>query len=176
MTMLSSVLNIEARANMDPILVITKLNDELLVRITNSMFATVFYGVLDIYQNSIEMVSAGHHEMLIYREMEGRVESICPKGVAIGLLKGKTLETRLNKERASIEAGDKLLLFTDGVSDARAGNGQRFGIERVIQSLKNNGKKGCSQILDKLLLDVENFTGGQEQSDDIAILSIGRTI
>jgi serine phosphatase RsbU (regulator of sigma subunit) len=176
MTMLSSILNIEAKANMDPILVITKLNDELLTRITNSIFATVFYGVLDIYQNSIEMVSAGHHEMLIYREKEGMVESICPKGVAIGFLTGKILETSLNKEKALIEAGDKLLLFTDGVSDARAGDGQRFGIERVIQSLKNNGKKGCSDILDRLLSDVENFTGGQEQSDDIAILSIGRKI
>jgi len=176
MTMLSSVLNIEARANMDPVMVLTKLNDELLMRITDSMFATVFYGVLDINKNLLEMVSAGHHEMLIYRKGQCMVESVCPKGVALGFLKGKALENRLEKKTVLIEAGDKLLLFTDGVNDAKAGTGERFGIERVMQSLKNNGGKECTYILDKLLFDVENFTGGQEQSDDIAILSVGRKI
>jgi serine phosphatase RsbU (regulator of sigma subunit) len=175
MTMLSSALNIEARANSDPAAVIKKLNSGLLTQITGSMFATVFYGVLDIFNNSFEMVSAGHHEMLIFREGEAVVDAFCPKGAAIGLMQEKVFETRLEKRKTTIKAGDRLLLFTDGISEARAGTGERYGMERITQSLKNNGKERCGRILDGLLLDVEKFTEGQEQSDDIAILSIGRT-
>jgi serine phosphatase RsbU (regulator of sigma subunit) len=174
MTMLSGVLNIEARANQDPVQAITKLNDVLLARVTGSMFATVFYAVLDTGNNSLEMVSAGHHEILVYRERQGKVETYCPKGAAIGVLKGKEFEARIQKTVLSIEKGDKLLLFTDGISEARAAGGGRFGMERTAQSLEKNGSKTCRAVLDGLLGDVEVFTGGQEQSDDIAVLSIGR--
>ncbi len=175
MTMLSGILNIEARANPDPVQAIIKLNNVLLAKVTGSMFATVFYAVLDINNNSIEMVSAGHHEILVYRERPGVVETYCPKGAGIGVLKGKEFEARIQKTAVSIEKGDKLLLFTDGISEARAGTGERFGIERTVKSLQDTGKKSCGAILETLLYGVENFTGGQEQSDDIAVLSIGRT-
>ncbi|HDQ26530.1 MAG TPA: HAMP domain-containing protein [bacterium] len=176
MTMLSSVLNIEARAAADPVSVISRLNSGLQARISGSMFATVFYGVLDVSKNLIEMVSAGHHEMLIYRKKEAAVEAVCPKGAAIGILQGGDFETRLEKKAVSIKAGDKLLLFTDGISEARAKTGGRYGMERVEQSLRNYGKQRCSPMLDGLLSEVHQFTGGQEQSDDIAVLAIGRTV
>ncbi len=175
MTMLSGILNIEARANADPVRVMIKLNDTLLTKVSENMFATVFYAVLDIDANSVEMVSAGHHEAMVYSAATAAVENYCPRGAAIGVLKGRAFEERLEKKTAVIGAGDRLLLFTDGISDAKAGNGQRFGMERVRAALQNNGKKTCAQITEKLVSEVEAFTGGQEQSDDIAVLSIGRT-
>lgn len=175
MTMLSSVLNLEAAANFDPAVAISRLNTGLQSRITGSMFATVFYGVLDIPGNRFEMVSAGHHEMLIYRETEGMVEAVCPKGAAIGILEGADFESRLEKKTVSLKKGDKLLLFTDGISEAKGGAGGRYGMDRVARSLSGRGKLRCGPLLDALLSDVHEFTGGQEQSDDIAVLTIGRT-
>ncbi|MCE5300701.1 MAG: serine/threonine-protein phosphatase, partial [Spirochaetia bacterium] len=174
MTMLSGILNTEARTNPDPLTVLTKLNEGLLAKVGGGMFATVFYAVLDIGTGSVEMVSAGHHETLVYRGGAGSVESYCPKGAAIGVLKGGEFEARLEKITIKAEKGDKLLLFTDGISEARAAAGKRFGMERTAQSLQKNGNRTCREILDGLLNDVEAFTGGQEQSDDIAVLSIGR--
>jgi sigma-B regulation protein RsbU (phosphoserine phosphatase) len=120
------------------------------------------------------MVSAGHHEILVYRGRAAAVESYCPKGAAIGILKGREFGARLEKISIKAETGDKLLLFTDGISEARSAGGGRFGMERTAQSLQKNGSKTCRAVLDGLLGDVEVFTGGQEQSDDIAVLSIGR--
>lgn len=174
MTMLSGILNMEARANPDPLTVLTKLNDGLLAKVGGGMFATVFYAVLDTAASSIEMVSAGHHETLVYRAGAGSVESYCPKGAAIGVLKGGEFEARLEKIKVLAEKGDKFLFFTDGISEARAAKGGRFGMDRAVQSLQKNGSRTCREILDSLLGDVEAFTGGQEQSDDIAVLSIGR--
>jgi sigma-B regulation protein RsbU (phosphoserine phosphatase) len=176
MTMLSGILNMEARANPDPVTVITRLNDGLLKKVGGGMFATVYYAVLDTESNSVEMVSAGHHETLVYRAASAKVESYCPKGAAIGILNGKEFGTRLEKMTAKVVPGDKLLLFTDGISEARAANGGRFGMERTEQSLQKNGGKTCRAVLDGVLGDVEAFTGGQEQSDDIAVLSIGRNV
>jgi serine phosphatase RsbU (regulator of sigma subunit) len=176
MTMLSGILNMEARANPDPVTVLTKLNDGLLAKVGGGMFATVFYAVLDTGIGSVEMVSAGHHETLVYRSRAAAVESYCPKGAAIGILKGSEFEARLEIITVKAEPGDKFLFFTDGISEARAAGGKRFGMERTMQSLQKNGSKTCKIVQDGLISDVEKFTGGQEQSDDIAVLSIGRTI
>jgi len=174
MTMLSGTLNMEARVNPDPVTVLTKLNDGLLAKVAGGIFATIFYAVLDTGTGSVEMVSAGHHEILVYRGRAAAVESYCPKGAAIGILKGREFGARLEKISIKAETGDKLLLFTDGISEARSAGGGRFGMERTAQSLQKNGSKTCRAVLDGLLGDVEVFTGGQEQSDDIAVLSIGR--
>jgi sigma-B regulation protein RsbU (phosphoserine phosphatase) len=174
MTMLSGILNMEAAANPDPVTVLTKLNEGLLAKVGGGMFATVFYAVLDTAGNSLEMVSAGHHEIFVYRGAAPRVESYCPKGAAIGILRGGEFGARLEKITLKVETGDKLLLFTDGISEARADGGGRFGMERAAQSLQKNGGRPCRTIVDGLVGDVEIFTGGQEQSDDIAVLSIGR--
>ena len=176
MTMLSGILNMEARANQDPVMVLTKLNEGLLAKVGGGMFATVFYAVLDTVNNTVELVSAGHHEILVYRAAAAKVESYCPKGAAIGILNGKEFGTRLEKITLKTEPGDKLLLFTDGISEARADGGGRFGMERSEQALQKNGSRTCRVVLDGLLGDVEKFTGGQEQSDDIAVLSIGRSV
>lgn len=176
MTMLSGILNMEARANPDPVTVLTKLNDGLLAKVGGGMFATVFYAVLDTKTDSIEMVSAGHHETLVYRGSAGKVESYCPKGAAIGILSGREFGARLEKITVKTEAGDKFLFFTDGISEARAADGKRFGMERTQQSLQKNGSKTSRMVQDGLISDVEKFTGGQEQSDDIAVLSIGRIV
>ncbi len=174
MTMLSGILNMEARANQDPVTVLTKLNEGLLAKVGGGMFATIFYAVLDTVSNTIEMVSAGHHEILVYRQAAAKVESYCPKGAAIGILNGKEFGSRLEKITLKAEPGDKFLLFTDGISEARADGGGRFGMDRAAQSLQKNGGLACKAVLDGLLGEVEKFTGGQEQSDDIAVLSIGR--
>ncbi len=175
MTMLSSVLNLEAAANTDPAGVIARLNSGLQNRITGSMFATVFYGVLDISGNSFEMVSAGHHEMLVYRQAGPVVEAVSPKGAAIGILNSADFKARLEKKTVLLNPGDKLLLFTDGISEARGSAGGRYGMQSVEKSLRGFGGQRCAPMLDGLLSEVQKFTGGEEQSDDIAVLTIGRT-
>jgi serine phosphatase RsbU (regulator of sigma subunit) len=174
MTMLSGILNMESAANPDPVTVLSKLNDGLLTKVGGGMFATVFYAVIDTGGGSVVMVSAGHHEILVYRGKTASVESYSPKGAAIGVLKSIEFGARMEKISLQVETGDKLLLFTDGISEAKAAKGGRFGMERAVQSLQKNGGKTCRAVVDGLLGDVEEFTGGQEQSDDIAVLSIGR--
>jgi sigma-B regulation protein RsbU (phosphoserine phosphatase) len=175
MTMLSGILNMEAPANPDPVTVMTKLNDGLLTKVGGGMFATVFYAVLDTGAGSVEMVSAGHHEIFVYRgSASAEVESYSPKGAAIGVLESMEFGKRMEKISLKVAPGDKLLLFTDGISEARADKGGRFGMERAVKSLQKNGGRSCRLVVEGLLSDVEGFTGGQEQSDDIAVLSIGR--
>jgi len=175
MTMLRGVLNTEAVLNSDPVRVLINLNNGLLGRVEGNIFATIFYAVLDTAGGLVEMASAGHHEILVYKSGAGAVESYCPKGAAIGILKGNNFEARLEKITVKIETGDRLLLFTDGISEAKSKSGGRFGMERAVKSLQKNGGRACREIIDGLLYDVDVFTDKEEQSDDIAVLSVGRT-
>jgi len=175
MTMLRGILNIEAMLNPDPVKTLISLNNGLLGRVKGNIFATIFYAVLDTKAHTIEMASAGHHETLFYSNARGAVECYCPKGAAIGILKGAQFEARLEKITVTAQKGDRLLLFTDGISEARAASGARYGMERAQKELLKNRSMASAEILNALIRDVEIFTGGSEQSDDIAVLAIGRT-
>ena len=76
-------------------------------------------------------------------EMTSAVESYSPKGAAIGVLNSVEFGARMEKISLKVESGDRLLLFTDGISEARADKGGRFGMEKAVQSLQKNGGKTC---------------------------------
>jgi len=175
MTMISGIINIEARRENRPENVMIRLNDEMVTRITGGIFATVFYAVLDINADKLDMVSAGHHEIFIVRKKKGRVDTVCPKGAAAGLLDTGILRDRLECLSAEMNKEDKLVIFTDGITDAKAPSGERFGAERVEAFLNRHAQYAGETISKKLIFEIENFTYGQEQADDIALLIIEKT-
>ncbi len=174
MTMLRGIINIEARTTQDPVKTLINLNNGMLGSVEGNIFATIFYAVLDSAENTLEMVSAGHHETLFYRSSAAKVETYCPKGAAIGVLKGRDFENRIGKIKTAVNPGDRILLFTDGISEARSPEGKRLGIQKVMDSLQKYGTKTGREIVDGIIGEVEKFTMGEEQSDDIAVLLIAK--
>lgn len=172
MTMLSGIINIEAREHEDIKKVIMELNNELLLRLTNGMFVTLFFGLLDIQKNILEMISAGYHEIFVYRKSRKQIETFFLKSAAIGFLDSNILQGRLEKKNLTLESGDKILLFTDGVTDAKTATGERFGIKRLEEIFLKNCFKSTDVIIEEIKFGIENFSYKQEQNDDIAIMVI----
>ena len=76
------------------------------------------------------------------------------------------------EQQITIPTGGALLVYTDGITQAEASNGELYGIERLRGQLRNTSKEGCEQILRKLRASVQNFTQGNEQDDDVAAMAI----
>jgi serine phosphatase RsbU (regulator of sigma subunit) len=155
-----------AREHASPARVLEQLNDALFDEPDLTDFVTLIYGVLDESNNTLTYASAGH-EPPILRRADGKFETLPPTGVVLGVVRDNTYRDN----RVVFRAGDGLLLYTDGLSDARTKDGMFLngaGIEQFLTRLS-----GCppETMADTL---VESVWGnwGSRLNDDTAVMWI----
>lgn len=148
--------------------VLAHVNDVLCRDIPPKMFVTCLYAVLDPISGSLQLANAGHN--LPYKLMQGKAEQLRARGFPLGLFP----EASYEQSEATIEPGAGLLLYTDGLSEAHDGTSQMFGTGRVGRTAAED-ILGCSALIERLLAELESFTGPHwEQEDDITLLSLRR--
>jgi len=154
--------------------VITRMND-LLVRSTDPhMFATFFYGVLDRNRSTFTSTNAGHNPPLLFR-FDGEHEKLGANGMIIGFLP----QQKYTQQTTTIEQGDVLVLYTDGITEAvrdtkDRSEDKRFGEERLIKVVKKNQEKSARDIQSEILKVISDFSAGAPQNDDITLVVIKR--
>jgi phosphoserine phosphatase RsbU/P len=132
------------------------------------MFATVFLGVLDPSDGLLLYVNGGH-EFPIVVNPTGIKERLEPTGPLVGIIPGAQFEI----QSVSIEPGDTLVAFTDGVTEAQNSAGEFFGRERLYALLAQPAST-ATELLDAIQSSVREFMGEADPSDDIALLAVRR--
>ena len=135
-------------------------------------FVTVFYGILDPAMGKLRYCNAGHCPVYLFRAGgPQRVEALAPTGAALGLLDGMSW----TEKSIQLAAGDVLVLYTDGITEARNEREDLFGNERLLASVRaclvtaNRPELSARQVQDAILGDLLQFAGNAPQSDDIAL-------
>ena len=133
-----------------------------------NMFVTAWVGVVDLASGAVEYVSAGHDSPLLKRAdgSVGFLEEVA--GPSLGMIAGAEYRTRT----LALAAGDGLVLYTDGVPEARNAAHGFYGGERLAATLRGLlGAKDARAVIDGIVADVDAFAGGAEQADDITLLA-----
>ncbi len=151
---------------------IAALNDQLCTENDQMMFVTVFYAVLQLSSGQLTYVNAGHNPPLLLRE--GRVEFF-PKGRNMGLavMDGQ----QYHEGTLQLDAGDGLLLYTDGVTEANDAQGMLFGdaqlLEAVAAFITRPDRRGhARQLTQHVVAQVRQFEAGTAQADDITVVAL----
>ena len=92
-------------------------------------------------------------------------------GLGSGIPLGVKADFEFNQETIQLEEGDSLILITDGVIEAKNKDGDAYGDERLFEVLTQH-RNNAQEIVDSLLADVQNFSEGTVQHDDLTILVI----
>jgi serine phosphatase RsbU (regulator of sigma subunit) len=159
-------------ADLDPaqeLLRAVRLTNDYIARThgRSNMFATLFFGVLEPSTGSLLYVNGGHEAPVVFGP--GGVKArLSPTGPAVGMLPDMAFAVG----RARLEAGDGLLAFTDGVTDARGASGL-YGEERLLALLRQDASP-ASGLLDAIEAAVLAHADGREQADDITLLAVAR--
>jgi len=148
--------------------------DEIISRVNVSMtrdtldneFATVFYGVLDPEIGRMTYCNAGHDPPLLLRNNE--VIRLDSGGTVIGI----SAQSQYEKGVLDFHANDLLLIYTDGLPDAMNFDGERYGRERVIQSMREAADFGAHHAAGHVLWQMKRFVGLQQQTDDCTFVVI----
>lgn len=148
-----------ATADAPPSAVCAKLNAFLCSNLAPGKFITLFYGVLDAERRTLTYESAGHCPALLLKE-SGHVEALHGEGAVLGVLPDWSYRDLV----ASLAAGDRLLLYTDGVTEAENLAGEEFGEDRLVQAARlSDGSAENTQR--KIMEEVSRFCGANFADD-----------
>jgi sigma-B regulation protein RsbU (phosphoserine phosphatase) len=134
----------------------------------SSMFITVFYGVLDPQKMQLSYVNAGHNPPLLVRGDPPMVRILEGKGIALGVVP----DVNIPLASISVEHGDLIVMYTDGVTEAFNEQDEYFGEERLVDSVCRNRSLPVQEIITGLLEEIRQFCGTAPQSDDITLVVI----
>ncbi len=145
---------------------IEKSNDLICADSKTGMFVTLFYAILDETNRRLKYVNAGHNPPLLLRQPSGKTVLLKADGIALGVLNGIKLE----EAEITLETGDLLVLYTDGVTEAINDKEELFGQERMLRIIEENRCLPAKEIVRKIEDAVTAFSGGQPQFDDITLM------
>ena len=175
MAICRSVLRAEAARNPSPADVLRKVNRQLYPDIKEDMFISMAYLILDHQRDGVTLARAGHDAPLLYKGHSQTVTPVKSPGMVVGIDSGNVFDRLTVDFAVPLERDDCLILYTDGVTEALNTDGDEFGLDRMIQSVRASATDGAQTIVKRIIEDVRNFTGSVPQNDDITLIAIRKT-
>jgi phosphoserine phosphatase RsbU/P len=170
-----SAVEAHALGKLSPTEALVAVNRQVYDDIREDMFVTMSYFIVHQGQPHVTLCRAGHTPPLLWRAATGEIEVIQAKGISVGFDRGPLFERRTSDHAFTMEPGDCLLLYTDGVNEATRDEDEEFGEERISTVLKTAGPLGAKAVVQQMLDAVKQFMGEGPSSDDITILVLQKT-
>jgi len=146
--------------------VLDRVNHSLTAETEPSEFVTLFYGVLDSTAHRLTYSNAGHEPPILVRG--GQVTRLRTGGPLLGV----SLQAKYAYDGVELQPGDALLIYSDGACDAANYQGERFGRERLLESILRHAGYGAKRIVEEIQWDIRRFTGLAPAADDMTILAV----
>jgi serine phosphatase RsbU (regulator of sigma subunit) len=163
-----SLLRTEARRERSPATVLNCVHDLLRELAGPGMFVTLFYGVLDPETRTLAYARAGHDYP--YLSHGGRLERLQAFGTPLGLLEAPLF--RLEEAQVALSPGDRLVLYTDGITDVFDADGRPFGRDRLEGLLRTCCALPVQELTDSIFAAISHYCGEEEPFDDRTILMV----
>src|SRR5665213_1014710 len=144
--------------------ILSRINSFMAERAEHGKYATVFFASVDA-RGRLVYANAGHCAPLLARR-GSKIESLATNAMPVGLVPGASFSV----EERQLATGDRLVLYTDGVTEAQNTSGEFFGRGRLKDAVTAAGELDCIGMHDAVQQALKDFTGGAEQSDDITLV------
>ncbi|MDQ3280653.1 MAG: PP2C family protein-serine/threonine phosphatase [Acidobacteriota bacterium] len=168
MAMAKSALLVQVDYEHSPRAVLDVLNDVVMKTAPKRTMMTFFFGVLDAASQTLRFSSAGHLDPYVYRAATGKLEALSSWGFPLGVRRREPFR----EHHVAFAAGDRLVLYSDGLIEAVDDDGNPFGFERFEQTIVANGRHGADEIKKALLGAVRKFTRNRPPEDDQTLVVV----
>jgi len=146
-----------------------KLNRHIVESSMANKFITMMIAQLDPATGRLDYLNAGHNPGLLLRR-DGTVEELGSSGVPLGLLPFARFEPRVK----TLEPGDFLCFYSDGITECEAHDDEEFGMERLTRLLQENRHHHLQEVLDEIQRATDAFSQGLPQHDDQTVVLLRR--
>lgn len=166
MMMLRSILQLVTNTTRDAGTILDWVNKGITGKIDMDHYATISYVSYNSSDRSIDYASAGHQPMLLWRELKGEMETVRQNSDPIGIERSSVYEN----EKLTVDVGDIIILFTDGLIEALNHEGRQFGIENLSRIISENHASSAKEIATEVKHNLQAFLGSASLHDDQTLL------
>lgn len=168
--MMAANIVIDNRTSMGgtPAKILEFVNDNICEHNSTEMFITVWLGILEISTGRLTCCNAGHEDPAVYRK-GGTFELVKHKH---NLVLGAMPDIAYTDHEIRLGKGDKLFIYTDGVTEATNPDYKLFGIDRTLEALNRYREGSPQEILEGVDVSIKEFVGDGKQFDDLTMLCI----
>ena len=168
MAVTKTLLKVVAEGRLDPGEILSKVNNDLAEDNESCMFVTLFLAVIDITSGEVRYANAGHNPPLLLPQ--GRSAQWIPpqNELVAGIMEDTVYTTRA----MTMQTGDTIFIYTDGVTEAMDREQTLYNEERLAEVMNLCQGKSAEEIIRTVDVSLKKFTGGAEQSDDITMLAM----
>jgi serine phosphatase RsbU (regulator of sigma subunit)/GNAT superfamily N-acetyltransferase len=145
------------------------LNAQLTEFTRKKDFVTAFYGILDLQNHSFVYTNCGHNPPLLFRA-NGKFEMLDKGGPSLCIVDSPGFR----HEKILLDAGDRLVLYTDGVTEIFNNNSEEFGLERLRGVIVSAPDLRASALLEKIVRETKNFSQSEYYRDDYTLVIVNR--
>ena len=135
-----------------------------------SAFFTAFYILVD-QNNNLCYVSGGHPPALLFKQATNEVIELNTEGFVLGMM--REMYDVYNCCTDRLEANDKIILYTDGITEAKNGSNKLFSLEILKDTIAKNGTKNSKELLKEIVMALNDFMGDKKLQDDATIFVVG---
>jgi serine phosphatase RsbU (regulator of sigma subunit) len=166
-SMVLGALSMEFHSGTRPQEVLTRVNRLLCEKSLPDQFVTLFL-FLQNPQGTGQFIGAGHNPAYLFRSATGKIEELFSDAFFLGVFDSAIYESRTFR----LDRGDILVVISDGLTDAQNLNGEMFEEQRLLQIIRQEASSGSDAIERRFLKDIEEFTQGMAQTDDITFVVV----
>jgi phosphoserine phosphatase RsbU/P len=149
-----------------------RANNALSICLAKKTFITASYFLIDTQQQVVEFSRAGHCPTLYFNASTQKAEFFKNKGLGMGIIRNETFRNYLAAHSFKYLPNDVMVLYTDGITEAKNAKGEEFGSDRLLHSLEKWAQHTPEYIREKLITTLYEFTGTDHIDDDYTVMIV----
>jgi len=166
MTLTKGIFKTAAKSGLSPREMLINLNAVFYENAPRGVFISVIYGIFDFKRRTLTFARAGHNPLILRKSIEGKIETLNPRGIAIGLEKGELFDSVIEEKTVGITKNDVFVFYTDGITESMNKKHEEFGEDKLMNLVYENSDLNAEEILVLIKNNLEEFTDKTEQFDD----------
>jgi phosphoserine phosphatase RsbU/P len=172
MSVCRSVLRAQAQGNLSPVNVLSSLNHAVAQDMTDDMFVSMLYMILNTSTRELKIARAGHERPILTSHEPSGMTIIDSPGIAIGISNADLFDRALKEVTVPLKAGDVVVAYTDGVTEAMNPEGEEWGVENFMGAVRVAAGEGANSVLNNVRQRLARFVGTRAQYDDMTLLAL----
>ncbi len=172
MTLMKGILQSMTTDSLGPAAILTRANGLFRINAPRGTFMSMVLGIFDVGAKTWTFARAGHNPVLVHRAAADRPDVIQPNGAAIGLTSNSIFAGSLEERTITIAAGDLLLIYTDGVTEAMNLKRALYDDKRLQEVVARCKGRTAQEVIEAIIDDVHAFSGAAPRHDDMTMVAV----
>jgi serine phosphatase RsbU (regulator of sigma subunit) len=172
MSQMKGIFHSLAQQGLSPKDFMAKANKALVFCLERGSFISATYFVINTQTKKVYYSRAGHCPVLYYQAAKNESIFLKDKGTALGMVRSLDYSNFVENQEIDYQPGDVMVLYTDGITEAKNGKGEEFGGERLAAALQESAQKSSKEIEENVIKRLYEFSGTEDINDDYTSMTV----